>query len=252
MKEVRRVRGKRSKSFPREFWWSVAKWSVSVYPSKSAAKCDKSVPKDVKRIYPKQIMLESMNERLIKFLETNRNILVSEWERNLMFEWNSQVAADSLSGNRGSTRVTSQLSCTCAPQTQEMVKFLVNGFYDDLLSLLHGRTFSEMRPSEQRFPHYTPFGVRLTLSYLMEIFFAGEDVLAEHFLLNDTGNHIFATSIETFEACRDALHRLTEHYAEEFCRECLAPLNTTISRVVEGSKLCEQCKGGLYADETKS
>jgi hypothetical protein len=187
-----------------------------------------------------------MKEKLSRFLESNRDAIISEWKKNLMSEWHTQIAADSLSGNRGSTRVTSSLACECAPQTEEMITFLVNGFYDDLLHLALGRSMAETSASEQKFPHYTPFGVRLTLSYLLEIYFAGKNVFANRFLRNASSQESAPTNLEYFEECDHLLQLLTQHYTEQFCEECLNPLNTLISRVLEGSRLCEECKKSFY------
>ncbi len=188
-----------------------------------------------------------MNEKLVRFLESNRAVILSEWKTQAVSDWNSRLAANSLFAGVGTTKIPSSASI-CSHRTADMLSFLVKGFYSDLLKLVQGENINKTKSSGQQFPRYTPYGVRLTLPYLLEIFFAGEEVFGNHLLLDNKEENGFShtEASDAFEEVSDAFRLLIQHYVDVFCIDCLVPLTTAVKSVMDEFQATENAQKEIY------
>jgi hypothetical protein len=174
-----------------------------------------------------------MNENLIRYLEINRDELVSQWGDGLKTAWNSRITSDSMSGNQRSTRITS--FCTCGiSRTEMMFSILVNRYYDDLLMILKNTSNQSNEAGE--FPHFSPYGVRLNLGALLEILLEGENVFSRRFL--DEVNPYFSgiKGIDAFQEILVSLRKIFRGYSQTFCNECVSCLTNSIQRIAKQTK----------------
>jgi hypothetical protein len=135
-----------------------------------------------------------------------------------------------MSGNKGSARMTS-LSTHGTSKTDEMFSLLVNKYYADLLSASKDKD-NQFKPSED-FPHYSPYGIRLTLGSLLEILLTGEEVLAEYLLGEVNGLFPGIKGIEAFDDVCQSLRQIFQTYSQKFCKECTAPLVKAIRHIAD-------------------
>ena len=166
-----------------------------------------------------------MNEKLAEYLASNKDLLLTEWREQLVYDWNSSMIECSLSPSIKTMKIPS--SASCSHQTADMLSLLARGFYEDLFSLLKGNSVKQIRREGLHFPRYTPYGVRMTPAHITGIFLAGEEGLGRHLLLNryEDEEAIFThdEAENAFEEIHGAFHQLALYYIELFCGDCKKP-----------------------------
>jgi hypothetical protein len=175
-----------------------------------------------------------MREKIARYLKEQRTLLENEWITELQAHWKSRMVADSLSCSRGAVREPCQHSCE-RHEHRELPADFVRVFYDALLNEIEGTKAT--RSHSKEFAHFTEQGTRITLPYLMETSFAGEDVFLRHF--SSGGNRVEGCAM--LELIRDALQSVTVRESHQFCGECVAPLSRSIQELLTESKRCENC-----------
>lgn len=162
-----------------------------------------------------------MNAKLIKYLTVNQEEFTQRWSQILGQEWHLRIAANSLSGNKGGTRMTS-LRDEGTSKTDEMFSILVKRYYSDLLLTLHHGNSTGIPIDD--FPHYTPYGIRMTLGSFLELLIAGEKAFSEKFLDEVNAEFSGIKGIDAYDEVIGALRSVFTRYSQKFCNECASPL----------------------------
>jgi hypothetical protein len=175
-----------------------------------------------------------MKDKIAQYLKEHRTLLENEWIAEFDAHWKSRMVADSMSCARGGVREPCQHSTECHAR-HELQSGFVHVFYDELIQEIEGTSHTQS-PSPS-FPHFTEEGTRVTLPYLMETYFAGEDVFLKHFG-NAKVDPIKGQRV--FEVIREGLQSLAIRESHRFCGECITPLARAIQEVITESKCCEK------------
>ena len=168
-----------------------------------------------------------MKKELAAHLESNKDILIAEWQRRVISIWQERLASERLSSGLGS-RETS-----CDYSYSRHLSELVHWFYNDLLSLL--QPGSKKEHIGEKLPHYMPDGARFTLPNLLEIFALGEEALAQSLLLDRIAPHPFQSfqALTAFEEVRETMRKVALHHADILCSECAGPLTKVLKRITQ-------------------
>jgi hypothetical protein len=174
-----------------------------------------------------------MNEKLIQYLKDNQKEFIGLWEQRLHKEWNSRIASDSMSGNQHGTRAPT-LSPYGPTRTDETFSILVERYYQDLL--LHLNNQKGLTYLQEDFPHYSPYGIRLTLGSLLELLLTGEDTFSQIFLEEVNSSFTGIKGIDAFDEISRSLREIFKGYSQKFCNECTRPLVKAIRHLASHGK----------------
>lgn len=160
-----------------------------------------------------------MNEKLVCYIQSNENWILEEWHARFMDK----------AKNAGMGVV-------------DAYHQILDGFFDDIISLLQGKDWSEIHPAGH-FSVFTKNKPQLRLPHLLEVFLTGEELFCEMVASSHRRTNVFLhLEIDEYFSCIEGIFEtFIGYYCRNFCNNCEKPVRDAHSRVIAlGQRCCDE------------